>query len=244
MTGWLASVTGVDEARMALAAGADIIDAKNPHAGALGALDGETVRAIVAAVTGRVPVSATIGDFPDMDPQAVTAAVEAMAAHGVDYVKIGLFPAPKLDACLTALAPLARKHRLVAVLFADRSPDFGLLPRLASLGFAGAMLDTAGKTGGGLLAHQSPEALRAFVGQVNELGLLCGLAGSLALEDIPGLLPLRADYLGFRGALCAAAVRTRTLNPGALSAVAAAMAQPPGVARHINVALVEHRAAG
>lgn len=244
MTGWLASVTGVDEARMALAAGANIIDAKNPHAGALGALDGETVRAIVAAVAGQAPVSATIGDFPDMDPEAVAAAVEAMASQGVDYVKIGLFPGPRLDACLTRLAPLVRKHRLVAVLFADRSPDFGLLPRLASPGFAGAMLDTAGKGGGGLLAHQSPEALRAFVGQAQALGLLCGLAGSLALEDIPGLLVLRADYLGFRGALCAAAVRTRTLLPEALAAVAEAMAQTPGVARHVSMALAEHRAAG
>ena len=38
MTGWLASITDIDDARQVLAAGANIIDAKNPHAGALGAL--------------------------------------------------------------------------------------------------------------------------------------------------------------------------------------------------------------
>lgn len=224
-TGWLASVTGAEEARMALAAGADIIDAKNPWAGALGALEPATLQAVVAAVAGRVPVSATVGDFPDMDARAVCGAVDAVAASGVDYVKIGLFQGPGLDACLAALARQASRHRLVAVLFADRSPDFGLLPRLAASGFTGAMLDTASKSGGSLRAHQPLAKLAAFVALARSQGLLCGLAGSLAVADIPALQPLEADYLGFRGALCRGHARTQALEPEALVRVARAMGQ-------------------
>ena len=224
MTGWLASITGVDEARQAVAAGASIIDCKNPRAGALGALPDEIVRAVVAAVAGRASVSATVGDFPSMDPAVVRDAVVAMARTGVDYVKVGLFPSPELDACLAALEPIARRQPLVAVLFADRQPDFSLIPHLAALGFAGVMLDTAGKTGGGLLAHQSPDALADFVRQARRHGLLTGLAGSLKLADIDRLLPIEPDYLGFRGALCRDHARVAELDPAALAAVSGRMA--------------------
>lgn len=223
MTGWLASVTDVAEARLALVANASIIDCKNPRAGALGALPGATVRAVTAAVAGRVPVSATVGDFPDMDPDAVATAVAAMAEISVDFVKIGLFPSPALDDCLAALAPTAQRQSLVAVLFADRRPDFTLIPRLAALGFVGVMLDTAGKAEGGLLAHQSTDSLAGFVRQARQHGLLTGLAGSLKLADIDRLLPLEADYLGFRGALCRDHARVATLDPAQLAAISGRM---------------------
>ena len=38
MTGFLASVASVEEAKIALAGGADIIDLKNPHSGGTGCL--------------------------------------------------------------------------------------------------------------------------------------------------------------------------------------------------------------
>jgi uncharacterized protein (UPF0264 family) len=220
MTGWLASITDIDEARQVLAAGANIIDAKNPHAGALGALPLDTVRAIVDAVGGHVPVSATVGDFPDMDPHAVSHVVNMMGATGVDYVKLGLFPSPALHDCLEALRPICRDLRLVAVLFADRNPDILLADRLADLGFKGIMLDTMDKSAGGLLQHQSLESLASFVGKIRGLNLISGLAGSLRKADIPVLAPLAPDYLGFRGALCRHHARTTTLDSDAMKAIA------------------------
>ena len=91
MTGMLASVENLAEARQVLEAGVDIIDLKSPSEGSLGALPLKTVGEIVQAIGGLHPLSATIGDLP-MDPQRVFQAVEAMAGTGVDYVKIGLFP--------------------------------------------------------------------------------------------------------------------------------------------------------
>ncbi|TXH76793.1 (5-formylfuran-3-yl)methyl phosphate synthase [Thiobacillus sp.] len=228
MTGWLASVTDADEARQVLAAGADIVDAKNPHAGALGALPLDTVRAIVNAVVGQAPVSATVGDFPNMEPHAVARAVDMMAATGVDFVKIGLFPAPALHDCLAALAPLCGQHRLVAVLFADRNPDIGLADRLAEYGFAGIMLDTLDKSAGGLLQHQPVARLGRFVDHARHRNLISGLAGSLRATDIPILAPLGADYLGFRGALCRSHARTQSLDAAAMLAVSDAIVKMRG----------------
>jgi len=45
-------------------------------------------------------------------------------------------------------------------------------------------------------------ALDRFVSQCREEGLLSGLAGSLEAPDVPRLLPLGPNYLGFRGSLC------------------------------------------
>ncbi|MBV8578187.1 MAG: hypothetical protein JOZ58_24545, partial [Acetobacteraceae bacterium] len=145
MTKMLASVTGPEEAAVALAGGADIIDLKDPARGALGAVDSRAVRDTVAAIAGRRAVSAVTGDTP-MRPDAVLAAAETMAATGADYIKQGLFPGGEPEACIRALAPLSARTRLIAVLFADRGPDFSLVPLLAESGFAGAMLDTAGKS--------------------------------------------------------------------------------------------------
>lgn len=208
----LASVADLEEALVAVECGVDIIDLKNPAAGALGALPVATIRTIVEQVARRKPVSATIGDLP-MHPEQIVAAVNATAATGVDIVKIGFFGQEGHVACIEALKPIiARGVYLVAVLFADDTPDFGLIPRLAQAGFHGVMLDTAYKNGKRLCHHLDVTTLNVFVCNAQKAGLLTGLAGSLSLDDLSGLLPLGADYLGFRGALCGAANRTARLE--------------------------------
>lgn len=219
MTLMLASVGNRAEALCVLEAGADIIDLKNPAAGALGALPVETVKEVVAAINGLRPVSATVGDLP-MQPQTVREAVEAMAATGVDYVKIGFFPGGDWQGTLHALEPVAaRGVALVAVLFGDQKPDLAWLEALSMAGFRGAMLDTCDKQAGSLTQVCSLEALRDFVAEAKAHGLLCGLAGSLRRADIPRLLDLNPDYLGFRGALCGRHERTAGLDPDAVRAV-------------------------
>ena len=216
MTLLLASVRSLDEALLALDGGADLIDLKEPARGALGALDHAAVRVSVQAIAARRPVSATIGDLPEMDPPAMIAAVERMAATGVDYIKIGFFAHRRARACAAALSAMARQARLVAVLFADEPCELNLLDALAAAGFAGAMLDTARKTGGSLRDWRDALELRQFVDRTRALGLLSGLAGSLQEADIEPLLELSPDYLGFRGALCAGRDRSQRLDARAL----------------------------
>jgi dihydroneopterin aldolase len=173
----------------------------------------------VQAIAARRPVSATIGDLPEMEPRTMVAAVERMAATGVDYVKIGFFAHRHAPACAAALAQPARQARLVAVLFGDAPYDLNLLDALAAAGFTGAMLDTAGKANGSLLRWRNALELGQFVDRARVAGLLSGLAGSLQEADIAPLLQLSADYLGFRGALCAGRDRSQRLEKRALERI-------------------------
>ena len=201
MTGFLASVTGPAEAEAAVIGGADIIDLKNPLTGALGALPFETVKASVETISQRAITSATIGDLPP-DPARVTQAVRKMKTTGVDIIKIGFFQATDYRPLIDALTHEASEHQLVAVLFADQQPNLDLLPHLAACGFYGVMLDTATKNGGGLLANMESKKLSEFIQNARQSGLISGLAGQLSMDDIPVLLSLKPDYLGFRTALC------------------------------------------
>ena len=226
MTDMLASVRSMDEALMALEGGADLIDLKEPSRGALGALDHAAVRICVQAIGGRKPISATIGDLPSMEPQAMVSAVERMAITGVDYIKIGFFAHPHTVDCMHALSEQARNLRLVAVLFADEHYDLEMVESLARNGFAGVMLDTAHKTGKSLRDWRSANELQTFVDRGRNAGLLTGLAGSLRRDDIPALLAMAPDYLGFRGALCSNGARSQHLDARLLAEIRSAISRP------------------
>jgi uncharacterized protein (UPF0264 family) len=228
--GWLASVTDAREALLARDAGADVLDAKNPSAGALGALPLHVVREMRAALGPRPLLSATTGDLVDMPARDLADASRALLDAGVDVVKIALYPASSLADCIDALAPLARRHALVGVLLADRlhgpcAPQrlHGLLGAMARSHWAGVVLDTADKSAGALPERMPAQGLREFIAHARAHGLLCGLAGSLRAHHVGELAPLRPDLLGFRGALCSAALRTAGLDATRVAEVAAAM---------------------
>jgi (5-formylfuran-3-yl)methyl phosphate synthase len=228
MTLFLASVRDAGEAAMAMNAGADIIDLKDPQRGALGALDRKTIEACVRSVAGRAPASATIGDLP-LDGETIRDAVLATAALGVDYVKLGLFPGGDARACLRLLEAERSRVGLILVLFADAQPDFDAVREAARIGARGVMLDTAGKTGGSLLDHLSLDTLARFVDATKAEGLIVGLAGSLKANHVPKLLALAPDLLGFRGALCRGGARTQSLDPVACAAIRALIPWTPRV---------------
>jgi uncharacterized protein (UPF0264 family) len=221
----LVSARDAEEALVALEAGADVIDLKEPHDGALGMVDADEIRRAVAAVGGRRPVSATTGDLPPGDPAAVLAAAASVAATGVDYVKVGLFPGDGRRALIETLGlALASETHLVAVLFADHGFDSGLIAPLAASGFSGVVVDTAGKRAGRLGDHLSAADLAAVVASCHTEGLFCGLAGSVRLDDIPSLAALSPDLIGVRGAATAGPDRTAPLDAGKVAGLLAALA--------------------
>lgn len=217
MTFMLASVTGTEEAQIAVRHGADIIDLKDVTS-TFGAVSPEVIRATVEAVARRRPVSAVTGEL-EMEPKALMQATAAIADAGVNYVKVGLYPDPRRDDCVRALAPLARRVSLIGVMFADHGADETLIALMADSGFAGMMIDTAHKTGGRLLDHMDIAAIGRFVDAAHARGLMAGLAGSLEAPDIPRLLLLAPDVLGFRRALCADQDRTSRIDADAVDIV-------------------------
>ena len=202
MTGFLASVSSMHEAELVQSLGADVIDLKNPDRGALGAVDLDTAQSIAAKIGNGATLSATIGDLP-LYAADLEDAVIRMHACGVDIVKVGVFDNSLSPFALSALDRLTdRKIRIVLVFFAEFFPvqvDFG---KLKSTGITGVMLDTCEKAGGSLRKKLDDETLAEFVSNTKRAGLISGLAGSLTREDIPHLLRINPDYLGFRGALC------------------------------------------
>ena len=202
MTGFLASVSSVDEARQVRFLGVDVIDLKDPNKGALGALDEDNVRSIAALIGSRTTLSATIGDLPSCAAGLETA-VMRMRACGVDIVKVGVFDTSISPFALSAFNRLTdRQIRIVLVFFAEFSPLDIDFQRLKHTGITGVMLDTCEKASGNLREKLDDETLSEFVTDARQAGLIAGLAGSLTREDIPPLLRVNPDYLGFRGALC------------------------------------------
>lgn len=234
MTLFLASVRDAAEAEMAIEAGADIIDLKDPGQGALGALVPDTIAACVRSVAGRAPVSATIGDLP-LEEKVVRAAVLATAGLGVDYVKLGLFPGRDAEPCLNSLTAEATQIRLIFVLFADGLPDFDAIGLAARIGAHGIMLDTMGKDGGSLPDHLSFMALAEHIAAAKAEGLVVGLAGSLKARHVASLIALAPDLLGFRGALCQSGDRSQDLDPVRLAAIRALIPERPRLLREANL---------
>ena len=229
MTRLLVSVRSVAEALVAARGGADFIDLKEPNDGALGGLPVETIAAVVAALRAHaiaLPVSATIGDLAMDDLATILDRVTAVAACGVDFVKVGIERAPQAGAVLEALA--ACDAQIVPVFIADRGIDFAQLDHACGLRFPGLMIDTADKLSGSLFDAMPGDALRRFVARVREGGgggTLVGVAGALRLAHVPALRALAPDFAGFRSAVCAGA-RTGSIDAERLRQLARLMHAP------------------
>ncbi len=229
MTKMLVSVRSPAEALLAAEGGADFIDLKEPRAGALGGLPVATIAAIVAALRRagcRLPVSATIGDLPALPLAPVLAQVRAVAACGVDYVKVGVennADAPALLAALAAFAAFASSgSRVVPVFIADHGLDAAAVAQACALGFPALMLDTADKLSGSLFDVLDTAALRDFVMTVQRTGALAGLAGALRMQHLAALRALAPDFAGFRSAVCNGD-RGSALDAGRLRLLAATL---------------------
>jgi uncharacterized protein (UPF0264 family) len=219
----LVSVRDVAEARVAALGGADFIDLKEPRDGALGGLPIATIAAIVRALReqgSHLPISATIGDLPMTDLAAILARVDAVAACGVDYVKVGIERAAPARAVLAALAGTG--HAIVPVFIGDRGLDVEQVVHACSLKFPALMVDTADKRAGSLFDVMSDAELRRFVAMVRASGALVGLAGALRRPQLEALRVLAPDFAGFRSAVCAGD-RSGELDPERLHALAAAL---------------------
>jgi len=206
----LVSVRDSAEARSALAGGADIIDAKEPRSGALGAVSLTTFAAIVTAVGSRRPISAAIGDA--RDEQAAKRDACDYARAGAMFVKIGLCgiaSEARVESLIGAAArgASAGGGLVVAVAYADYadvaalSPDVILAAALRA-GAQGVLLDTARKGGPALFNLLPVPSLAVWVAHARSNRLFAAVAGRLGLDDFAGAAAIGADIVGVRGAAC------------------------------------------
>jgi (5-formylfuran-3-yl)methyl phosphate synthase len=203
MTALLASVRSSEEAIDAAQAGAELIDLKEPGAGALGGVSIDEITRIVDTLRARYPVkpiSATIGDVPTDALDEIAARVIEVSQAGVDYVKVGVMPGPAARRCLIELSNLPAA--VMPVLLCDEGIDVELANFAAERGFAGIVFDTALKDGRTLFDCVAMDTLKACLSAAGARGGMTGLAGSLGWAQLAQIRELAPDIVGFRTALC------------------------------------------
>jgi uncharacterized protein (UPF0264 family) len=207
----LVSVRDAVEAAAAVDGGAEIVDAKEPAAGSLGAVAPAVLAAIRKVVPSRLEVSAALGDVAD------EAGVERALGEvrvSLAYVKLGFLGVADrgrvkslLERGVNRTASLPGRPRLIAVAYADWRETGGLPPaELAELvtesGASGLLVDTAIKDGTTLFDHCRVDELAAIGRAIAGDGRLYALGGTLALPDLPRASATGATVFGVRTAAC------------------------------------------
>jgi uncharacterized protein (UPF0264 family) len=209
MTQLLVSVRNATEAEAALRGGAQLIDVKEPVNGPLGKASDAAIENVVRAVSGRVCVSAALGEISVGDELPSVRAIAGLA-----YVKVGLagLGGGLWQERVASLLPgIARRYPdavAVAAAYADwrlaGAPSVNDVCEFAVEQGRGVLLiDTFAKAARQSLLNwlSAPEICR-LSDRCRSAGVKVALAGSLSPEQIDKLLPLRPDWIAVRGAAC------------------------------------------
>lgn len=217
--GLLVSVRSAAEVEPALAGGADLIDVKEPNKGPLGPAEHEVVQAVIAAVAGRVPVSAALGEW---SANALTDAVWHLELP-LDYVKWGLAGYPHTpgwgDDLLTTRRAVPARTEVVCVAYADWQraktvPPAEVAKFARRYRYAAFLLDTWGKDGKTLLDFLSVAELTDLVTSLKGGGVKVAVGGGLGLEQAKKVRAAGPDLIAVRGAVCVGGDRTADIDPG------------------------------
>lgn len=189
MSRLLVSVRSVGEAHAALAGGADILDIKEPLRGSLGRADDTVIAEIVAAISGKAPISAALGEL---------SALPLSVPPGLDFAKVGI--ADPIDwrsrwvlwrAGLTAGA--------VLVAYADVPHRDEVIATVNDLNPSALLIDTLHKSGHTLVDYLDVARIQQLIASVS---CPVALAGSLDLPTIEHLARLKPAIIAVRSAAC------------------------------------------
>jgi len=187
MTDFVAKITDRDEAEIAIASGADMLELSGPQK-----LDAALLQPLLAAVAGRSTLAAYVGTPSE--------AADARALR-IGTLLIDVDPGPALEAFAAPLRPTSS----IAVVHADNPAILASLPeifpRLVRAGFGGILVDVSSRGQGRLLDHMDIAALASLADVCGAAGLTVGFSGGLEAPDIARLLPLRPATLHFDKAL-------------------------------------------
>lgn len=226
----LVSVRSPDEARLAVAGGASIIDIKEPSRGSLGRADFSVWTQVREAVPEHVPVSVALGELSEwLAPGAASPPPEVW--RGLSYRKLGLSrssPEWRRDWAGLRTRLGESKTPWIAVAYADwqaagaPDPDSVLNAALDSPEIVGVLVDTWDK---GCRPEFGP-AWQDWMDRGKRAGKVLALAGGIGLESIPHLLKFQPDVIAVRGAACLHGDRQAAIDPGRLAELARALKSP------------------
>ena len=213
-SGLLVSVRSAEEAVVALAAGAAIIDVKEPSRGPLGRADADVTAAIVTAVDGRAAVTLACGELADGAAEIPRHFQDVCLRLGprvrrpvaVKAGPAGLRP----EAWPAAFSSLARTMPVgvgvVAVAYADSaaaaSPDPEEIMAFAKPAASAVLVDTFDKAGPGLFGLVDEAVIRRWTALSRAAGLPLALAGRLSGLEVALAFRLGSNVVGVRSAAC------------------------------------------
>lgn len=209
MTGLLVSVRSAAEAAIALEAGADLIDVKEPDRGALGAATPGVWQEVATVIAGRRPLSVALGELLTVTSSEVIA--NHASFDGVTFAKIGLAGCREIadwrQRWWNVLQQLPSHVQPVAVAYADHNAAAAPAPQQVltaarECGCGVLLVDTFHKNLGDLFAQLTRRELSELAEQTRDCGLRLVLAGSLRLETLDQALELEPDFVAVRGAAC------------------------------------------
>lgn len=208
MTKLLVSVRDAAEAKIALKAGVDLIDIKEPRRGSLGKADDDVIAEIVQLVNRRRPVSIALGELAHY---ADSELASARPSPALQFAKIGLARCASNPLWQSRWATLWENIPphigRVAVIYADwqtaaaPSPQ-DVLHHAAKLKCSGILIDTFDKSLPSLATLWQPAQIAEIVAAAAKYKMISVLAGRISTHDVAQLLLHRPDYLAVRGAVC------------------------------------------
>ncbi len=214
----LVSVRSAEEAAVALEAGADLIDVKEPSNGPLGMAHHEVLAAVLAVVGGAVPVSAALGEWTANALNEVHWHLELP----VQFLKWGLAGYGNSPGWGEDLLGLRRHIRagpeVVLVAYADSEkakapPPAEVVKFARRFRYKAVLFDTFQKDGSTLLDSLPLPELTELVTSLKNSRIPVALGGSLKLDHLKQLKPLAPDWFAVRGAVCAGGTREGLLDP-------------------------------
>jgi (5-formylfuran-3-yl)methyl phosphate synthase len=205
----LLSVRNAQEAGLALDAGVELVDVKEPSRGPLGAAAPDTIRDVMRLVNRRASTSVAYGELLHHD--FVRGPHRPMGDDCPDYLKIGLSGCQSIadwpEQWRRFLELFAQSATPVAVVYADWDRANSPLPvevieQARKLRRAAVLIDTFDKQGPGLLRLHSIAFLQSFIDEIHAAQMEVAVAGQLTLDDALAIAALEPDYIGVRGAVC------------------------------------------
>lgn len=220
----LVSVRSLDEARRAIAGGAEILDVKEPSRGSLGmaAIDDIVqIAAVDSIANGAIPCSVALGEVADWSQSTNIPVLPT----GISFVKLGLYRCAsnaewRVD-WRNVRERFARQSlsrlRWVAVAYADaqsaQSPPIAdVLEEAIESGCEGLLIDTWGKRNQTLLDMIDTATLTRLADDCHVAGLFFALAGKLRTASLTLLARVPADVIAIRSAACIRSERTSEVD--------------------------------
>lgn len=209
----LVSVRDPREARVAMEAGVEILDVKEPDRGSLGMPAANQLRAVLDAVgdfSRDIPISVACGEVAEwIDADAVRLPQE------IRYAKLGLAGLAREGNWQRTWASIrSEKIRFtsgqsewIAVAYADwreadAPPPHDVIRAAGELQCAGVLFDTWSKQSGRFFDAISDSELCRFAQAIHSGGMLCAVAGRLRSSDLARLRKCPIDVIAVRSAAC------------------------------------------